>query len=199
MTRYFITFITLLMALATLPSHAQELTKAEMASIRAAYRAAKERVELNNHAQEQDVPRSDMEIVSHYVIPGCGPTEEVIHYYFTLGEDPVLGTPVYNIYFITRTYNVAARKFYQEYLFGDEESGLLFFFQSNDALDGSSDEIRFQSNDALDGSTDEIRYYYSKNGIHKSINGTAELDEIFASRRADELKTAFTHLLNQDY
>ena len=80
MTRYFITFITLLMALATLPSQAQELTKDEMASIRAAYRAAKERVELNNHAQEQDVPRSDMEIVSHYVIPGCGPTEEVIHY-----------------------------------------------------------------------------------------------------------------------
>ena len=184
MTRYFITFITLLMALATLPSQAQELTKDEMASIRAAYRAAKERVELNNHAQEQDVPRSDMEIVSHYVIPGCGPTQEVIHYYFTLGEDPVLGTPVYNIYFITRTYNVAARKFYQEYLFGEEESGLLFFFQSNDALDGS---------------TDETRYYYSKNGIHKSINGTAELDEIFASRRADELKTAFTHLMNQDY
>jgi len=184
MTRYFITFITLLMALATLPSHAQELTKDEMASIRAAYRAAKERVELNNHAQEQDVPRSDMEIVSHYVIPGCGPTEEVIHYYFTLGEDPVLGTPVYNIYFITRTYNIAARKFYQEYLFGEEESGLLFFFQSNDALDGS---------------TDETRYYYSKNGIHKSIQGTAELDEVFASRRADELKTAFTHLLNQDY
>ena len=199
MTRYFITFITLLMALATLPLQAQELTKAEMASIRAAYRAAKERVELNNHAQEQDVPRSDMEIVSHYVIPGCGPTEEVIHYYFTLGEDPVLGTPVYNIYFITRTYNIAARKFYQEYLFGDEESGLLFFFQSNDALDGSTDETRFQSNDALDGSTDEIRYYYSKNGIHKSINGTAELDEIFASRRADELKTAFTHLMNVDY
>ncbi len=199
MTRYFITFITLLMALVTLPSQAQELTKAEMASIRAAYRAAKERVELNNHAQEQDVPRSDMEIVSHYVIPGCGPTQEVIHYYFTLGEDPVLGTPVYNIYFITRTYNVAARKFYQEFLFGDEESGLLFFFQSNDALDGSTDETRFQSNDALDGSTDEIRYYYSKNGIHKSINGTAELDEIFASRRADELKTAFTHLMNQDY
>ena len=199
MTRYFITFITLLMALATLPLQAQELTKDEMASIRAAYRAAKERVELNNHAQEQDVPRSDMEIVSHYVIPGCGPTEEVIHYYFTLGEDPVLGTPVYNIYFITRTYNIAARKFYQEYLFGEEESGLLFFFQSNDALDGSTDETRFQSNDALDGSTDETRYYYSKNGIHKSIQGTAELDEVFASRRADELKTAFTHLMNVDY
>lgn len=184
MTRAVITFIVLLMAIAAVPVQAQEVTKAEMASIRSAYSAAKEQIERNNHAQEQDVPRSDMEIVSHYVIPGGGPTEEVIHYYFTLGEDPVLGTPVYNIYFITRTYNVAARKFYQEYLFGDEESGLLFFFQSNDALDGS---------------TDETRYYYSKNGIHKSIKGTAELDEVFASRKADELKTAFTLLMNQDY
>ena len=130
MTRYFIiTFIVLLMASTTMPSRAQEITKAEMARIRAAYSAAKERVELNSHAQEQNVPRSDMEIVSHYVIPGCGPTEEVIHYYFTLDE----------------------------------------------------------------------HYYYGKNGIHKSINGTAELDEVFAARKADDLKTAFTHLLNKDY
>lgn len=185
MTRYvIITFIVLLMAPTAMPLRAQEMTKAEMAAIRAAYSAAKERVELNSHAQEQNVPRSDMEIVSHYVIPGCGPTEEVIHYYFTLDEDPVLGTPYYKLYFISTTYNVAARKFYQEFLFGEDGSDLLFFFQSNDALDGG---------------TDETRYYYGKNGIHKSISGTAELDEVFAARKADELKTAFTLLLNKDY
>lgn len=184
MTRFFIPFIVLWVALTTMPTHAQEVTKAEMASIRAAYSAAKEQVERNSHAQEQDVPRSDMEIVSHYVIPGCGPTEEVIHYYFTLGEDPVLGTPYYKIYFIFTSYNVAARKFYQEFLFGEEESDLLFFFQSNDALDGG---------------TDETRYYYGKSGVHKSIKGTAELDEVFAARKADELKTAFNLLMNQDY
>ena len=185
MTRYFIiTFIVLLMAPTAMPLRAQEMTKAEMAGIRAAYSAAKERVELNSHAQEQNVPRSDMEIVSHYVIPGCGPTEEVIHYYFMLDEDPVLGTPYYKLYFISTTYNVAARKFYQEFLFGEDGSDLLFFFQSNDALDGG---------------TDETRYYYGKSGIHKSIKGTAELDEVFAARKADELKTAFTLLLNKDY
>ncbi|MBQ3362550.1 MAG: hypothetical protein IJG42_01180 [Muribaculaceae bacterium] len=184
MTRFFIPFIVLWVVLTTMPSHAQEVTKAEMASIRAAYSAAKEQVERNSHAQEQDEPRSDMEIVSHYVIPGCGPTEEVIHYYFTLGEDPVLGTTYYKIYFISTSYNVAARKFYQEFLFGEEESDLLFFFQSNDALDGS---------------TDETRYYYGKSGVHKSIMGTAELDEVFAARKADELKTAFNLLMNQDY
>ena len=184
MTRYFITFIVLLMALSTLPSRAQEMSKAEMDGIRAAYIAAKEQIDLNSHAQERNVPRSDMEIVSHYVIPGCGSTEEVIHYYFTLGEDPVLGTPYYKLFFISTSYNVAARKFYQEFLFDEEGSDLLFFFQSNDAQDGG---------------TDETRYYYGKNGIHKSIQGTAELDEVFASRRADELKTAFTLLMNRDY
>ena len=184
MTRYFTTFIVLLMALMTMPLRAQEVTKAEMASIRAAYIAAKEQIELNNHAQEQNVPRSDMEIVSHYVVPGCGPTEEVIHFYFTLDEDPVLGTPYYKLYFISTSYNVAARKFYQEFLFSKDDSDLLFFFQSNDALDGG---------------TDETRYYYGKSGIHKSIKGAAELDEVFAARKADDLKTAFTHLMNKDY
>lgn len=184
MTRYFITFIVLLTALTSMPSRAQEVTKAEMASIRAAYSAAKEQIDLNSHAQEQNVPRSDMEIVSHYVIPGSGPTEEVIHYYFTLEEDPVLGTPYYKLYFITTSYNVAARKFYQEFLFSEDGSGLLFFFQSNDALDGG---------------THETRYYYSKSGIHKSIKGTAELDEVFAARKADELKSAFNLLMNRDW
>ena len=184
MTRYFITFIMLMLALMTMTSRAQEMTKAEMASIRAAYSAAKEKIEFNSHAQEQNVPRSDMEIVSHYVIPGCGPTEEIIHYYFTLDEDPVLGTPYYKLYFISTSYNVAARKFYQEFLFSEDESQLLLFFQRNDALDGG---------------TDETRYYYGKQGVHKSINGTAELDEVFAARKADELKTAFTHLMNRDY
>ena len=75
MTRFFIPILVLLMVLTAIPSHAQDVTKAEMAGIRAAYNAAKEKVERNNHAQEQNVPRSDMEVVSHYMIPGCGPTE----------------------------------------------------------------------------------------------------------------------------
>ena len=184
MTRFFIPFVVFLMALATMPSHAQEMIKAEMASIRAAYSAAKEKVELNSHAQEQNVPRSDMEIVSHYVIPGCGPTEEIIHYYFTLDVDPVLGTPYYKLYFITTCYNVAARKYYQEFLFGEDDTDLLFFFQRNDAQDGG---------------TDETRYYYGTSGIHKSIKGTADLDEVFAASKADELKSAFNLLMNRDY
>ncbi|MBR5725733.1 MAG: hypothetical protein IKX56_03255 [Muribaculaceae bacterium] len=176
--------LTILMALLVLVNYAQEVTDAEISAIRAAYSTAKEQVELNSHAQEQNVPRSDMEVVSHYVIPGCGPTEEIIHYYFTLDEDPEQGTCVYKPYLITRSYNVAARKFYQEFLFDQQEASLLFFFQSNDAMDGS---------------TDETRYYYGKQGVHQSIKGAAQMDEVFAARLADDLKAALNHLMNRDY
>ena len=84
MTKFFITFIVCLTASLAMPIQAQEVTQDEIASIRAAYSAAKEQVELNSQADELSVPRSDMEISSHYVIPGSGPTEDVIHYYFTL-------------------------------------------------------------------------------------------------------------------
>lgn len=184
MNRVIITIVVLLATLATVPTLAQDVTPAEINSIRTAYRAAKEQVELNEHAQDQNVPRSDMEVVSHYVIPGCGPTEEVIHYYFRLGEDPVLGTPVYSIYFITRSYNVAARKFYQEFLFDGDETALMFFYQNNDAIDGTRDETR---------------YYFGSQSIQKDIKGTAETNEVFASRTADELKSAFNLLMNRDY
>jgi hypothetical protein len=164
--------------------HAQEMTDAEIAAIRATYSAAKEQVEINRHAQEQNVPRSDMEVISNYVIPGCGPTEEIIHYYFRLDEDAELGTYVNKLFFITRSYNVAARKFYQEFLFDDQDSELLFFFQSNDDFDGG---------------IDEMRYYYSKHGMRQSIKGNAQMDEIFAARLADELKSAFNLLINRDF
>ena len=176
--------IIAILALCAILMHAQGVTQDEVTGIRAAYWAAKEQVKLNEEAQEQNVPRSDMEVVSHYVIPGCGPTEEVIHYYFKLEEDPEQETTFQIPYFITRRYNVAARKFYQEFLFSGSEAELLFFFQSNDAMDGG---------------TDETRYYYGSQGVHQVINGNAEMDETFAARLADELKTAFNALMNREF
>ncbi len=174
--------LTIIVALLALVNYAQQVSDAELTAIRAAYSDAKQQVELNSHAQEQNVPRSDMEVVSHYVIPGCGPTEEVIRYYFTLDEDPEEGTCVYKPYLITRSYNVAARKFYQEFLFDKQEATLLFFYQSNDAMDGS---------------TNETRYYYGKHGVHQTIKGAVSMDDTFAARLAADLKTAFNLLINK--
>ena len=181
MTKFFITFIVCLTAAFALQS--QEVTQDEIAGIRAAYSAAKEQMELNSHADEINVPRSDMEISSHYVIPGSGPTEDVIHYYFTMDEDSETGSYIYKPYLITRSFNIAARKFYQEFLF-DKETTLLFFFQSNDAFEGGITETRF---------------YYGKHGVHKSVKGEATLDEEFSIQSAYELKNAFNLLMNSDY
>ena len=176
--------LIIILSFVALLNYAQQVTDAEISAIRTAYSEAKQQVELNEQAVELNVPRGDMEVVSHYVIPGCGPTEEVIRYYFTLDEDPESGTGVYKPYLIIRNYNVAARKFYQEFLFDKQEAILLFFYQSNDAIDGT---------------TDETRYYYGKQGVLQSIKGAAQMDEVFAARLADYLKTAFNHLMNCDY
>lgn len=176
--------LTVALALMAVFMFAQEVTDAEIAAIRAAYNHAKEQIELNNQAEEQNVPRSDMEVVSHYIIPGCGPTEEVIRYYFMLDEDPETGECFYTPYFITRSYNIAARKFYQEFLFDEYNLQLLFFYQHNDGI-GSG--------------PDEMRYYYVENRIHKSITGNQETDEIYAARTADDLKNAFYILMNREY
>lgn len=180
-TKFFITFIVCLTAAFALQS--QEVTQDEIAGIRAAYSAAKEQMELNSHADEMNVPRSDMEIVSHYVIPGSGPTEDVIHYYFTMDEDSETGSYIYKPYLIIRSFNIAARKFYQEFLF-DKETTLLFFFQSNDTLEGDIAETRL---------------YFGKQGVHKSVKGEATLDEEFCIQSAYELKNAFNRLMNSDY
>ena len=182
MTKFFITVIVCLTASLSMRIQAQEVTQDEIAGIRAAYNAAKEQMERNSHAQEQNVPRSDMEISSHYVIPGSGPTEDVIHYYFTLDEDPETGLYIYKPYLITRSFNIAARKFYQEFLF-DKETTLLFFFQSNDAFEGD---------------IAETRVYFGKHGVHKSVKGDATLDEDFCVKSAYELKNAFNLLMNSD-
>ena len=182
MTKFFITVIVCLTASLSMPIQAQEVTQDEIASIRAAYSAAKEQVELNSQADELSVPRSDMEISSHYVIPGSGPTEDVIHYYFTLDEDPETGLYIYKPYLITRSFNIAARKFYQEFLF-DKETTLLLFFQSNDAFEGD---------------IAETRVYFGKHGVHKSVKGDHAMDEEFCVKNAQELKNAFNLLMNSD-
>ena len=185
MTKFFIAFILCFTASMTMQIQAQEATQDEIAGIRAAYSAAKEQMELNSHADEMNVPRSDMEISSHYIIPGSGPTEDVIHYYFTMDDDPETGSYVYKPYLVTRSFNIAAHQFYQEYLI-DKESRLLFFFQS-------------QSNDAIEGGTAETRFYYGKHGVHKAVKGDATLDEELCIRSAQELISAFGLIMNNDY
>lgn len=166
----------------TIQAQSTPQAKARVAEIRKMYAAAKDMVEKNG---KEGTPRSDTEIVGQYVVPGTGPTKEVIHYYYELQTDGELGVPFYQSYLITRKYNVAAREFYQEFLYDKERHELVFAFLQEKLPDGS---------------VNETRYYWGESGmVHETVKGERLMDEVFTMRKGRELVDALNMLMNQDY
>lgn len=166
----------------TLQAQSSPQAKARVAEIRKMYADAKDLVEKNGKG---NTPRSDTEIVSQYVVPGTGPTQEVIHYYYELQSDGELGVPFYQPYLITRKYNVAAREFYQEFLYDKKSHELVFAFLQEKLPNGSANETR---------------YYWGESGmVHEAVKGERLMDEVFTLRKGRELVDALNMLMNQDY
>ena len=166
----------------TLQAQSSPQAKARVAEIRKMYAAAKDLVEKNGKG---NTPRSDTEIVSQYVVPGTGPTKEVIHYYYELQTDEDLGVPFYQSYLISRKYNVAAREFYQEFLYDKKSHELVFAFLQEKLPNGSANETR---------------YYWGESGmVHETVKGERLMDEVFTLRKGRELVDALNMLMNQDY
>ena len=166
----------------TLQAQSSPQAKARVAEIRKMYAAAKDLVEKNGKG---NTPRSDTEIVSQYVVPGTGPTKEVIHYYYELQTDEDLGVPFYQSYLISRKYNVAAREFYQEFLYDKKSHELVFAFLQEKLPSGSANETR---------------YYWGESGmVHETVKGERLMDEVFTLRKGRELVDALNMLMNQDY
>lgn len=166
----------------TLQAQSSPQAKARVAEIRKMYADAKDLVEKNGKG---NTPRSDTEIVSQYVVPGTGPTKEVIHYYYELRTDEDLGVPFYQSYLITRKYNVAAREFYQEFLYDKKSHELVFAFLQEKLPNGSANETR---------------YYWGESGmVHEAVKGERLMDEVFTLRKGRELVDALNMLMNQDY
>ena len=166
----------------TLQAQSSPQAKARVAEIRKMYADAKDLVEKNGKG---NTPRSDTEIVNQYVVPGTGPTKEVIHYYYELQTDEDLGVPFYQSYLITRKYNVAAREFYQEFLYDKKSHELVFAFLQEKLPNGSANETR---------------YYWGESGmVHETVKGERLMDEVFTLRKGRELVDALNMLMNQDY
>ncbi len=166
----------------TLQAQSSPQAKARVAEIRKMYADAKDLVEKNGKG---NTPRSDTEIVSQYVVPGTGPTKEVIHYYYELQTDEDLGVPFYQSYLITRKYNVAAREFYQEFLYDKKSHEVVFAFLQEKLPNGSANETR---------------YYWGESGmVHETVKGERLMDEVFTLRKGRELVDALNMLMNQDY
>ena len=141
--------LTLLCRLLAIGAQAQTgAAKKTVDEIREQYASAKQRIEYNNSMEEA---RNQMTATISHMVPGTGHQEKVVTFYFTTYFDEAVGEYISKPYFITATYNVAARKFYDEYLI-DQKGNVVFAYLSGDSFDTSigRDERRFYwKNDRL--------------------------------------------------
>ena len=151
-------------------------------SIRAAYAAAKEKIRLSGG--EDGAPRNDATATLHYMVPGSGPCTEVFHCYFDLETDE--DGAHYQPYFITRKYNVAAREFYEEYLFEPAAGRLRFAFIQSDTFEGTKNEER---------------YYYDDAGKLATVNnkGDRTIDDTLLVINAETFRTLVPKFLDFSY
>ena len=148
---------------------------AQVAKIRKMYAEAKEVI---SNKKKAEVPLDETVVTSNYMAPGAGPIKDVTHYFYTGEFDENLGNVYYTPYFMTRKYNVGAREYYEEFLY--DKGSLVFYFCKSQ--------------------NDETRYYWGVGGFfHDDIKGQKMMDEVFASRLANDLKDAFDKLMNREF
>ena len=152
--------------------------KKEVAGIRKLYAEAKQEMEGLDGLEREGLPPNKTVFSSNYNEAGTGPTKEVITYYHRVAYDQETEMPFHRPFFITRKFNVAAREFYQEFLY-DTDGNLKFFFEKNP-----------------DG---ETRYYYCNDDVYDVIKGSMSMDCAFASRLSSELIDAFNIILNRNW
>jgi len=172
----FLTTTICLMAVLTVGAQNTSADKARVEKIRKMYADAKESIEYRKKAE---LPPDDLVATSNYMAAGAGPITDTTHYFYSGDWDEEASTILYQPYFITRSYNVGATKYYQEFLFDDDD--LAFFY--------------------MKGENEEVRYYYGKTGLaHESLKGEERLmDDAFAIRLANDLKSAFNLMMNRNY
>ena len=175
MRRLCFSLMALLMATLTAGAQTSPEAKARVAEIRKMYAGAKE---IMANKKKAEVPPDETVVTSNYMAPGGGPTKDVTHYYYSGEFDENLGNVFYTPYFITRKYNVGAREYYEEFLF--DKGDFVFYF----TISGN----------------DETRYYWGPNNFfYELIKGQKQMDEVFATRLAQELTSAFNNLMNREF
>ena len=149
--------------------------------VRAAYAAAKEKISL---ADGDRSPRNDAVVTLQYNVPATGPRTTVAHCYFDLDTDE--NGAHYYPYFITLKYNVAAREYYEEYLFHPESGRLQFVFIQQDTYEGTKNEER---------------YYYDDLGKLAAVNITGErtVEDAMLVSHAEDLRMIIPKYLDFSY
>lgn len=168
-------------------SFAQTSAKAKerVAEVRKLYAETKERMAYND---QDDYPaKSNMEVTYYYMAPGAGPIKHYVKYYIEAVDDEDGMLVGHRPYFVSDSYNSAARKNYEEYLL-DRETGKLVFAYA------------YQDNG--DGSKSEGRYYFNKDGslAHEDVKESEEwgafFDEEYVKTQAENLRKGFHYIMN---
>jgi hypothetical protein len=173
----------------TVGAQSTPVTKARVAEIRKLYTQAKQDIANAQKKAKEGAPANETVVNSNYMLPGNGPGKCATHYYYTLKEDENLGRFFFTPYFITNSYNVAAHKYYQEFLY-DKEGNLVFYYEKNNQS-GKDEETRFYfAQDGLD----------TEEGLVYEINtGSRQMEPPFVYRLGSELLNAFHFLMNREF
>lgn len=169
----------LLMLVLALPGLPQDGLPTTVKEIRQRYADTQQSIAMMH---EEEHFRSEIVTTIQRNMPGSGIRKETVTCYFAeFGEDL---DPDYRPYFVTRKYNVAARKFYEEYLFDAETGKLLFVFLQADSIENA-------------GTKDETRYYFGPQGlISENVKGERCATAEEATKMANECYQAIKANLN---
>lgn len=170
--------IALLLSAMSLTAQTSAEAKRDVAEIRKLYAAAKQEMEGLDQLEREGQPPGKTVFSSNYNEPGTGATKEVITYYHRATYDEETDLMFQQPFFITRSFNVAAREFYQEFMY-DKEGSLKFFFEKSP-----------------DG---ETRYYFCSDDVYDIVKGTVTIDNVFARRLSSELTDAFNIVRNRNW
>ena len=151
-------------------------------SIRNSYSQAKETIKSGKRQG------NEMVTTLNYTVRNEGKTTETLHFFYKTVQGTYLmdddGDPhfyYYPLYFITRTYNIGKKKYYEEYLFDSDNERLIFAFTQDYDENGKKFDRR----------------YYFHNGEIYDVLGPAATP--FMQERvmyqANELKHAFDWII----
>ncbi len=159
--------------------------KSRVAEIRKLYQQAKEDAK---HIDDGEGPRSDMEVTANYMVPACGLTTETLHYYYELQQDGEDYSPFYQPYLVTRKFNVAAREYFQEFLYDRDRRTLIFAYTCEVGYDGGKNESRYY-------------WDFDEAGAnvlcHKILSGKPEITAEEVLKKSRDLADGLNFLLNQ--
>ena len=148
--------------------------------IRELYAEAKQMVEYNNRSEET---RNQMTVTISHMVAAIGHQEKVVTYYFNTDFNEDAGEYISKPYFITITYNVAARKFYEEYLIKGN-GDIIFAYLSGESIDPAVGRF-------------EARYYWENDElVHQQLKGDEMESAAGAYDCAARLKEAFSYLMH---